>query len=146
MTKRLTSLLAAALLLFCAAGLAESVPAALIPESADAAVCPESADLLKDNADTELPAAVENDCGTYRVIVLDAEGKPVKGAMIQLCDDTACSLGKTDEEGVAVFSVAEQKAYDIHVLKTPEGYAPDTAIYATLTVWSDVTIVLEKLV
>ena len=41
-------------------------------------------------------------------------------------------------------SVAEEKAYDVHVLMAPEGYAPDEGEYKTLETYSDVNIFLEK--
>ena len=88
--------------------------------------------------------AVKNDSGEYRVIVYDLEGNPVEGAVIQLCDDVTCAFQPTDANGVAVFSVAEEKAYDVHVLMAPEGYAPDEGVYKTLDTYSDVNIFLEK--
>ena len=88
--------------------------------------------------------AVKNDSGEYRVIVYDLEGNPVEGAVIQLCDDVTCAFQPTDANGVAVFSVAEEKAYDVHVLMAPEGYAPDEGEYKTLETYSDVNIFLEK--
>ena len=88
--------------------------------------------------------AVKNDSGEYRVIVYDLNGNPVEGAIIQLCDDVTCAFQPTDANGVAVFSVAEEKAYDVHVLMAPEGYAPDEGVYKTLDTYSDVNIFLEK--
>lgn len=91
-----------------------------------------------------LAEAVENDCGAYRVIVRDRNGDPVEGAVIQLCDDVTCAFQPTDASGVATFSVAEEKAYDVHVLIAPEGYAPVEGVYKTLDTYSDVSIFLEK--
>ena len=88
--------------------------------------------------------AVKNDSGEYRVIVYDLNGNPVEGAVIQLCDDVTCAFQPTDANGVAVFSVAGEKAYDVHVLMVPEGYAPDEGEYKTLDTYSDVNIFLEK--
>ena len=87
---------------------------------------------------------IKNDSGEYHVIVYDMDGNPVEGAFIQLCDQTTCAFQPTDAEGVATFSVGEQKVYDVHVLAAPEDYAPDEAIYKTLDTFSDVNIFLEK--
>jgi len=91
-----------------------------------------------------LAEAVENDCGAYRVIVRDRNGDPVEGAVIQFCDDVTCSFQPTDASGVATFSVAEQKVYEVHVLQAPEDCIGTDDVYHTLETWSDVVIVLEK--
>lgn len=86
--------------------------------------------------------ATANDAGAYRVIVRDTAGNPVKGAVIQLCDDTACTLQKTKADGVATFRMEAQKVYEVHVLKVPEGYEGTDEIYKTLDTFSDVSITL----
>ena len=88
--------------------------------------------------------AQQNGMECYRVLVYDMDGNPVKGATIQFCSDDACNLGKTDAEGVAVFDMDEGLEYTVHVLKVPEGYAKNTTEYKTQTVYSDVTVFLEK--
>ncbi|MBR2699577.1 MAG: TlpA family protein disulfide reductase [Clostridia bacterium] len=85
-----------------------------------------------------------NDSGAYRVIVRDEDGNPVKGVVVQLCDDTTCSLQKTRDDGVATFATEEQKVYEVHVLKVPEGYAADEGVYETLDTFSDVNVTLKK--
>ena len=104
-------------------------------------------DRLMNGGEVSVPAAagaVENDCGMYRVIVYGTDGTPVVGAVIQLCDETACTFQQTDESGVAAFSVSEQKVYDVHVLMAPEGFSPDQEVYQTLDTFSDVYIFLVK--
>ena len=88
--------------------------------------------------------AVKNDSGAYRVIVYDTEGHPVEGAIIQLCDETTCAFQPTNADGIATFSTEEQKVYDMHVLKVPEGYAPDQGEYKTMETYSDVSVFLKK--
>jgi len=80
----------------------------------------------------------------YRVIVCDTEGDPVEGAVIQLCDDVTCAFQPTDAEGVAAFSVGEEKVYEVHVLMAPEGYAPDETVYRTEDTFSELSITLKK--
>jgi len=98
----------------------------------------EEADMVTD------AGSIKNDAGEYRVMVYDMDGNPVEGVIIQLCDDVTCAFQPTDADGIAVFSVEEQKVYDIHVLMAPEGYAPDEGEYKTLDTFSDVNIFLEK--
>ena len=84
-------------------------------------------------------------CGkktNYEVLVNDAAGKPVSGVTIQFCSDTDCTMGTTDEKGVAVFD-KEAGSYTIHVFKVPEGYAPDNTEYPAPTKPGQVVIVLK---
>ena len=89
------------------------------------------------------PTAAANDEGVYRITVKDINGDPVQGVAIQLCDDTSCNMGKTDENGVVSFDMPEGTAYEVHVLKAPEGYEKNTDVYHTLEVYSDLVIVLK---
>ena len=95
-----------------------------------------------DQPDT--PHTAANGESVYRVIVSDTDGNLVKGATIQFCSDTTCSMGKTDENGVAVFEMEEGPIYTVHVLKVPEGYVKNTAEYQTDDTYCDIYIPLEK--
>jgi len=57
----------------------------------------------------------------YKVTVVDADGNPVAGAMVQICKD-ACVPGKTGDNGVAEFNLEETDGYKVSVLSLPEGY------------------------
>ena len=86
-----------------------------------------------------------NDKGVYRVIVTDSSGAPVKGVTIQFCDDTACMMGKTDENGIASFpDAADGHPYTVHVLKVPAGYEKTAEEFTTTDVFCDVSIVLQQ--
>ncbi len=78
----------------------------------------------------------------YEVLVNDTAGRPVAGVTVQFCSDTECLVGKTDEKGIAVFE-KEAGSYTVHVLKAPEGYAPDDTEYAAPEKPGRVTIVLR---
>ena len=78
----------------------------------------------------------------YEVLVNDSAGTPVPGVTIQFCSDTDCSIGTTNEKGIAVFD-KEAGSYTIHVLKTPEGYAPDDTEYSAPAKPGQVVIVLK---
>ena len=85
-----------------------------------------------------------NDEGKYRVIVYDEEGNPVEGAFVQMCDEQSCSFQVTNQDGIAEFTPAEQKVYDVHLQAVPDGFAPDEGEYHTLETYSDVNIFLQK--
>ncbi len=78
----------------------------------------------------------------YEVLVTDGAGKPVRGAMVQLCSDTECIMGTTDEKGIASFN-KEAGRYTVHVLKAPEGFAADDTEYPAPAAPGRVTIVLK---
>ena len=39
--------------------------------------------------------------GGYQIQVVDSEGYPIQGVMVQFCSDTQCMMGKTGEDGIA---------------------------------------------
>ena len=60
---------------------------------------------------------------TYTVNVQDEGGNPVVGAMIQICQGELCLMpAATDGTGAAVFTVAEEAAYEAKFLSLPAGY------------------------
>ena len=97
-----------------------------------------AADTLTNEDGNQVP----NNAGKYRVFVTDEEGNGVKGAAVQFCSDVACSMGKTNENGVAEFE-AEEGVYTVHMLKVPEGYKKSTVEITTNTIYSDIYVVLE---
>ena len=58
---------------------------------------------------------------TYRVSVEDPAGYPVPGVTVELCDDTVCFKGETDENGDAEFT-ARDVACTVKVLNAPENF------------------------
>lgn len=56
----------------------------------------------------------------YVITVKDTDGKPISGAMVQICKE-ACMPGTTDENGVAKFTVTET-GHKVSFLTLPEGY------------------------
>ena len=85
----------------------------------------------------------ENDEDAYRVIVKDVSGNPVEGAAVQFCSDETCMVGKTDENGIAAFSVPEG-IYTVHLLKAPEGYEAPGDEYVTSETFCDVCVTLQN--
>ena len=105
--------------------------------------------LLQGEAAADIPvddaanAIAENQDVSYNVYVTDENG-PVAGVTIQFCSSTSCKMGKTDAEGRVGFSMPAGEIYDIHVLRIPEGYEKDDAVYHTEDEKSDVRIQLKK--
>ena len=105
--------------------------------------------LLQGEAAADIPvddaanAIAENQDVSYNVYVTDENG-PVAGVTIQFCSSTSCKMGKTDAEGRVSFSMPAGEIYDIHVLRIPEGYEKDDAVYHTEDEKSDVQIRLKK--
>ncbi|MBE7009042.1 MAG: TlpA family protein disulfide reductase [Ruminococcaceae bacterium] len=81
--------------------------------------------------------------GVYRIFVIDADGKAVKGVQVQFCSDTDCRAATTDEAGLASFEAAPA-VYTVHILKVPEGYAKDDTEYQTSDTCGDLTVILQK--
>ena len=92
----------------------------------------------------DTPHTAANGEGVYRVIVSDTDGDLVKGVTVQFCSDTTCMIGKTDENGVAVFQMEEGPSYTVHILKVPEEYVKNTGEYLTDDTYCDIYIPLEK--
>ena len=95
-------------------------------------------------ADSPETGATKNEGGEYRAFVYDEEGNPVKGVVLQLCDESTCSFQKTKADGMATFRVEAPKVYDIHVGKVPEGYQSSDETYKTLDTYSDMDIFIRK--
>ena len=102
--------------------------------------------LLAGEAVNDEPTAgsAKNESGEYRVIVYDTEGNPVKGVIVQLCDESTCSFQKTKADGIATFQVEAPKVYDIHIGKVPDGYVGSNEAYRTQDTFSDVNIFISK--
>jgi len=93
-----------------------------------------------------LSIAAHADEGTtdaYIVQVINKNGEPVSGAMVQFCSDTECMMGKTDENGEAAFD-KEAGSYTVHILKPAEGYLKDETEYSAPDTPGLITIVLRS--
>ena len=85
-----------------------------------------------------------NEAGEYRVFVYDTQGDPVKGAIVQLCDESTCAFQKTNADGMAIFQVEAPKVFDVHVAKAPKGYQSSDETCRTLDTFSDVNLFISK--
>ena len=57
----------------------------------------------------------------YTVTVVDQNGEPVTGAVLQLCKEELCQPGVTDENGVFVWYTAPE-TYKVAFIRMPDGY------------------------
>lgn len=123
MKKLLAALLAVVMMLgLCACG-GES-------EATEATQATEATEITEETEATEQTEATEETeaAGTvYKVTVVDEEGNPVSGVMVQICFET-CLPAMTNEEGVAEYRVDEAD-YKVSFLMIPDGYAEDLNEY-----------------
>lgn len=81
---------------------------------------------------------------TYAVIVVGEEGEPVPGAMLNVCDETTCTMLVTDENGRAEF-IRAPYPYSVHVLRAPEDYQADPSQeFLFEETGGELTIILRK--
>lgn len=69
-------------------------------------------------SETESQIAAE---AAFKVKVVDENGNPVAGVMVQVCKDT-CIPAKTGDDGIASFNIEVTDGYKLSVLSCPEGY------------------------
>ena len=115
--KNMKCLLAALLVLTMAMGLCACGSKEAPAETQAAPAVTEAPVVTEAAPETEAPAEEE---GGYSVTVLDENGAPIVGAMVQLCKD-ACVPGVTDAEGTAKFNLPED-TYKVSFLALPAGY------------------------
>ena len=73
----------------------------------------------------------------------DADGKPVAGAMVKICDADTCRVETTDENGEVRFDAARY-AYEIVILKAPDGFGPSAETFVMPEAGGELEIRLEK--
>ncbi len=114
LTKRILTLFLGFAMLLCLVACGEeqnesSTPAAVSSESVNETSSETS-------AEASLPAAAK-----FSVTVVDQDGTPVSGVMVQICK-TSCMPAMTDENGVATFNIEITDGYKLSVMSCPEGY------------------------
>lgn len=109
-------LLISTLLCFCACGESGGTESSQTESTASVA----ESSVAESAVESETASEPANEA-TFKVNVVDADGNPVSGVMLQVCKDT-CIPAKTDESGVATFSIEITDGYKLSVLTCPEGY------------------------
>ena len=112
-------------------GGADTTPAATTPAATTPAVT------------TPADTTVDSGLTEYKVTVVDNEGAPVEGVMVQICFGGLCTPARTDASGVAVF----KKAKDTYTVKflsgVPTGYTCEAEEFA-FGDSTELTITLKK--
>ena len=80
----------------------------------------------------------------YTVKVVDEQGNPVVGAMVQLCKDS-CVPAMTKDNGIAEFNLAEDD-YDVKFAVFPQGYeySSDEQVFHFEDGKTDLVITIKK--
>lgn len=82
----------------------------------------EQNDLPDTSDDSESESDTVENLPVFSVKVVDAEGTPVKGVMIQICKEV-CVPAMSGDDGIAVFNNMEiTDGHKLSVLSMPEGY------------------------
>ena len=103
-------------------GVAEAIEPFLGDDCTETATLPE---ILRDD-DTRafpVPAAAPQ---AYILHIVDQDGAPVPGVLVNFCTDTACTLQQSDANGTVSFS-GEPDLYHVKLLMAPNGFSFDTA-------------------
>ncbi|MBQ7801940.1 MAG: hypothetical protein IJ375_06430 [Oscillospiraceae bacterium] len=133
MKKFVSAVLALCLVLgLCACGSAENDT----PATTEAPVVVTEAPT---EAETEAPVA--EGMVTYTVTVVDGEGNPMAGTMVQICLD-ACIPAVTDASGVAQWTV-EEADYKVSFLSVPEGYEAEAENFYFESGSTEMTLTLK---
>jgi len=66
--------------------------------------------------------------GAYQIQVVDPDGQPVQGVMVQFCSDDQCLMKATGDDGIAAFD-EPAGSYTVHLRKVPAGYEKDSTEY-----------------
>ena len=86
--------------------------------------------------------AEKNKTTKYMVLVMDQENAPVPGVLVEFCTDKLCTTATSDETGIAELE-KEPGEYTVHILKVPEGFAPDESEYSLGRAGGLVTVTLK---
>ena len=73
----------------------------------------------------EQAPAEESALQVYVLHIIDQDGNPVPGMMVNFCTDTACTMKQSDGNGTISFDGVPD-VYHVQLLKAPEGYSFDT--------------------
>ena len=66
---------------------------------------------------------------TYIIKVIDQHGKPVEGALVQVCDDHNCQLPLTTDENGNASACYAPSNYHVTLNSLPEGYSSDETVF-----------------
>lgn len=88
-------------------------------------------------------ASIQAAQAQYQVLVTDAQGQPLAGAMVQLCTDTLCQVLVTDASGRIDYTGAPY-AYQVHLLRAPQGFLAPAEAFTLPAQGGSLTIALAR--
>jgi|GEM_PF-801613 len=137
----LCMLVLGAVLCLCACGESADTSSAVSTEQSETV----SAESSAAESETESEASSEPEqTASFAVTVVDGDGNPVSGVMVQICKDT-CLPAMTDTNGIATFALEITDGYKLSVMSCPDGYTytGDAEIYLESGA-TTYTLTLEK--
>lgn len=69
--------------------------------------------------------SAENTNVTYTVTVVDQDGNPVSGVIVQICDEENCKLPMTTDENGTASAEYAQSEYHVTLNTLPDGYSSE---------------------
>jgi hypothetical protein len=115
--KKILFVLLALTLVFGLCACATTTDESKAPSDADVSKTESKEESKEASKEESTPASLPE----FVVKVVDAEGNPIEGAMIQVCKDT-CVPMKSNAEGKAIFNITVTDGYKLSVLACPAGY------------------------
>ncbi len=140
LTKRLLALVLGLTMLLCLVACGEQNETSTPAESSAESVADTSSESVEnESSETSVPESPK-----FSVTVVDQDGNPVSGAMVQICKDS-CMPAMSGEDGVAIFNVEITDGYKLSVMTLPEGYTyeGEAEIYLEYGV-TEHTLILTK--
>ena len=102
----------------CACGETADTSSAGGAESSTAVSAESSAAVSEAESET---SSEDEQSSVFAVAVVDGDGNPVSGVMVQICKDT-CLPAMTDANGIATFALEITDGYKLSVMSCPDGY------------------------
>lgn len=141
--KRIVAMTLALMLVLCLCACGQ--PSQNTNGSTTATTDPTSGSIATNPTEGNTEPTIPEGMAVYTVKVVDEEGNPVVGAMVQVCTDESCLVpAKTDDAGVATFGPAAEGAYHANFLPSvPAGYEADAEVFYFAEGETELTIVLK---
>jgi hypothetical protein len=115
-SKRLLALLMGVSMLLCLAACGEAEDTSSAESATESSVAAVESSVAESSEES-----VPQQTAKFAVTVVDQNGDPVSGAMVQICKDS-CMPAMTGEDGVASFNIEITDGYKLSVMTCPEGY------------------------
>ncbi len=141
--KRILFVLLALILVFGLCACATTTDESKAPSDADVSKTESKEESKEASKEESTPASLPE----FIVTVVDEEGSPVSGVMVQVCNEGTCIPAVSNAEGKAVLNVEIGNGYTLKVPSVPAGYEyKGEAEVALDTGITEYTVELSKVV